>query len=391
MLKTNKKIDGPEDLADRLRNKIVSGEWGPGDRLPTRRQIQAEFGSSNLVNAAFRQLLAEGYLQLGESRQEGTRVHPNPPCLTRYAVLLGGTAENPDFHARAVLLAAERLRAEGRNIETYFDLDREFDDPAHVRLCRAVAHHGYAGIFLEDACRERQRGTLLTQREVPVCGAVPQELSAANLAPILHRERDRGQYEQEPPLRHLAASGARSLAVITTGAQYRPARERLFRAVAESCGLHIPDGAYIVAGDRFYSLCVPALRLLLGGDPKRIPDALFVANDNSLPYVVAVLRHYADRPKVRNMQVVATGNYPFLVDFEYPIHYFAYDHLRHLRDGLAFIDAFRRGGRAGSTLSPAYRDCGDAALIPWREPGRLTSPEDIPLAEIESSLSAGRV
>ncbi len=352
--------DGAEVLAAHIRGKIVSGEWEPGFRLPTRRMFQAEFGSSNLVNAAFQILLDEEFIRVNDFRQGGTVVNPEPPFLRRYAVLLGGTPETVDFHARAVLGAVETLRGEGREIDVHFDIDREFDDPEHVALYRRIERHGYAGIFLEQPCRTRQRSRLYEQCEIPVCGAVPQELSGENLAPIHHTRNDQNEYELLPIFRFLASSGIKSLAAITTGGRYFPERENFFREIALRYGIVVPEGAYLVAGDTSYSLCIPALRTFLN---TALPEALFVANDNSLPHVIGLLRSCAGRPEVKNMKVIATGNYPFLVDFGYPVHYFAYDHLRNLRDGLAYIDAFRGGKRQGSRIPPEFHEFGTATTI----------------------------
>jgi len=374
--------DGPEALVKHIRDRILSGEWGPGSRLPTRRMFQARFGFANLVNAAFQTLIDEGFLCVPDSRQQGTIVHPEPPFLTRYAVLVQGTPDDMDLHARAVCKAVEILRKEGRRIEIHFDLNRDFDDPEHLNLYRKIERHGYAGIFLEHPCPPSQRSNLLVQREVPVCGAVPQEISGSNLAPIRHPGDWFRQLEILPVLRFLSENGVKKLASLTTCAQYMPERERFFRKSATEYGISVPEGAYLVPGDTCYSLCVPALRTLLNAGPERIPDALYVANDNSLPYVIEVLREYAVRPEIQKMKVIAVGNYPFLIDFEYPVYYFAYDHLKNLRDGLAYIDAFRRGERKGGTLPSEFREYGTESLISLRHVKNILLKENFRIQHI---------
>ena len=53
------------DLADRLRDRITSGEWGVGVKLPSISELQEEYGirSLNTVRAAQQRLAEEGLLE----------------------------------------------------------------------------------------------------------------------------------------------------------------------------------------------------------------------------------------------------------------------------------------------------------------------------------------
>ncbi|MEV0602296.1 GntR family transcriptional regulator [Streptomyces sp. NPDC050315] len=51
-------------VADRLRQRIASGEWSPGDRLPSRSQIGSEYQvGENVVRRAQELLIAQGLLE----------------------------------------------------------------------------------------------------------------------------------------------------------------------------------------------------------------------------------------------------------------------------------------------------------------------------------------
>ncbi|GAA0496420.1 GntR family transcriptional regulator [Streptomyces olivaceiscleroticus] len=51
-------------VADRLRQRITSGEWSPGDRLPSRAQIGSEYEvGENVVRRAQELLIAQGLLE----------------------------------------------------------------------------------------------------------------------------------------------------------------------------------------------------------------------------------------------------------------------------------------------------------------------------------------
>ncbi|WP_437017894.1 GntR family transcriptional regulator [Streptomyces sp. enrichment culture] len=65
-------------IAADLRRRIATGEYGPGDRIPTIPELRAEYGVSEApVRNALRVLASEGLI---ESRaRAGTRVRPRPP------------------------------------------------------------------------------------------------------------------------------------------------------------------------------------------------------------------------------------------------------------------------------------------------------------------------
>jgi GntR family transcriptional regulator len=51
-------------IADLLRQRIANGEWTPGDRLPSRAQLAAEYGvGDNVVRRAQENLIAQGVLE----------------------------------------------------------------------------------------------------------------------------------------------------------------------------------------------------------------------------------------------------------------------------------------------------------------------------------------
>lgn len=50
-----------EQITETLRRRIASGEYPPGSKLPSRRQLQIEFGMSDpVIGQAMRTLKAEG-------------------------------------------------------------------------------------------------------------------------------------------------------------------------------------------------------------------------------------------------------------------------------------------------------------------------------------------
>ncbi|MDA0564382.1 GntR family transcriptional regulator [Streptomonospora sp. S1-112] len=92
-------------IADELRRRIVSGEYEPGDRLPSRQALATEFDVGLRVAAdAVAALVAEGYVVARAG--SGSYVRPRPPLrrLTRnwYRESRGGSPFRADMHAQAV-------------------------------------------------------------------------------------------------------------------------------------------------------------------------------------------------------------------------------------------------------------------------------------------------
>ncbi|RNL83891.1 GntR family transcriptional regulator [Halostreptopolyspora alba] len=92
-------------IADTLRKRIITGDYGPGERLPSRQALASEFGVGPRVAAdAVQQLVAEGYVVARTG--SGTYVRAKPPVrrLTRswYRESRGGSPFQADMAAQAM-------------------------------------------------------------------------------------------------------------------------------------------------------------------------------------------------------------------------------------------------------------------------------------------------
>lgn len=113
-----------EEAIDKIRERIVNGSWGPGDRLPKESDLAAQLGlSRNSLREAVRAL---SQLRVLEVRQgDGTYVSSLEPDLLLESTgfvshLLLGDTEVELYEVRRILeaaaaaLAAGRIRAEGK-------------------------------------------------------------------------------------------------------------------------------------------------------------------------------------------------------------------------------------------------------------------------------------
>jgi DNA-binding FadR family transcriptional regulator len=107
-----------EEAIDKIREHIVSGAWGPGDRLPKESQLAAQLGlSRNSLREAVRAL---SQLRVLEVRQgDGTYVSSLEPALLLESTgfishLLLGETEVELYEVRRILEAAAAALAAGR-------------------------------------------------------------------------------------------------------------------------------------------------------------------------------------------------------------------------------------------------------------------------------------
>ena len=107
-----------EEAIDKIRERIVSGEWGPGARLPSESELAAELGlSRNSLREAVRALSQLGVLRVRQG--DGTYVSSLEPNLllesTRFiSHLLLGETEVELFAVRRILEGAAAALAAGR-------------------------------------------------------------------------------------------------------------------------------------------------------------------------------------------------------------------------------------------------------------------------------------
>ena len=98
-------IPAVRQIADNLRVLLVGGQLAPGAALPPVRRVAVELGVHfNTVAEAYRQLAAEGWLDLKHGRGAVVVERANPPAVNRRRA--------DDFFARLRTLVAQ-MRAEG--------------------------------------------------------------------------------------------------------------------------------------------------------------------------------------------------------------------------------------------------------------------------------------
>lgn len=140
-------------VAEALRQRIALGGFGPGDRLPTERELSAAFGvGRNTVRQAVRELADEGLVTTTLGRNGGTRVAPTRPGRdgSRAAITATIRASLRDYmeyrlaiEPYAARLAAERGAGAARR-ELLAMLATDVADLGEYHRCDTAFHLGIA-------------------------------------------------------------------------------------------------------------------------------------------------------------------------------------------------------------------------------------------------------
>jgi len=156
MIKIGKKKNLPgrdpvkrDEILTNLCSAIASGKWLPGDRIPDRKELLAQFGVSIVtLQNAIEILLCDGFLV--SERGRGTFVAERPPCTHRFAVI--STKEDmPNRFQKNLLQSAKKLGKE-RGFEIFSASLNLYDmqlNPGEINsILDQIDRHLFAGILM---------------------------------------------------------------------------------------------------------------------------------------------------------------------------------------------------------------------------------------------------
>jgi GntR family transcriptional repressor for pyruvate dehydrogenase complex len=162
-----------EEICDQIRRKLARGEFRPGDKLPTERELAAEFSVGRpAVREALRTLESSGVLVLKKGLKGGAFVREGDPTVVTQSIHdllnLGHISTHALMEARVVLtnsvikLACERGTSEefdaversidvSERLEIYGELEERLIAGTEFFRLIAVAAHNDALLLLVDS------------------------------------------------------------------------------------------------------------------------------------------------------------------------------------------------------------------------------------------------
>ncbi len=350
------------DILEHLRSRIVRSAWRPGQRLPTRAQLQMQFGASmTTVQRALVRLEKEGFVN--PRGTQGTFVSDTPPHLHRYALVFprrGGTIG--DLFYTALERAAAPLAAERRlTLELYRDVHSDADSEELHRLTYDVKAHRLAGLIFASHPSLEEHSPLVETLGIPRV-AVMWSQTYADI-PALYPDLD--DFTRKA-VAELARQGRRRVAVIAYAGVTEHHVAFAQRQIQQAGMVTQPFwflGLEMTANSPRWLR--QATQLMLAGDPQHRPDGLIIMDDNLVPHVIDGVR-LLDRRVPEELGIVAHANFPDLSVLPLPVTRIGFDAGELIEQCLNLLQLQRQGQTPPRlTLLPARSACAAA-----------TAPED---------------
>ncbi len=350
-------------IAAELRRRILTGEWAPGTRLPTRDVIESEYrASSATVQKAIDVLLHERLVLA--RRRAGTRV-ADPECHRRaYGLVFPlprARLETSRF-LDAIRLEAERGTSATQSFHIAYEIDGHVDSPGYRQLVGLVRRHRLAGLILATPAGYIQTSPLLQEPHMA-------RVAVLGSSPIDRTPRVALQPFDARAMAWLRAAGRRRLAVIRGPVHQDedagvPRLLETARQHGLECRPHWIQDVHL----ELRSAAARAAQLLFHPGQRERPDALLIADDNLVEHATRGLCELGLRIP-RDVTVVAHANFPWPTPSAVPVRRVGYDIARMLRECLAVLEAQRRGAMpAAVTRLPAVFD--DELDKPDKQGGR---------------------
>ena len=327
-----------EDLANALRDKILDGEWKPGDFLPNRDELEEAYGVSvATLQRAINILIHEGFLVA--SRGIGTQVAPNPPHLSRYGVVVPRPTGG---YGSLFWMALEASVMSFTNTpECTLELYRKALEGVSwedSKLLSDVSLHRIGGIIMCGNPRGILTSPLVVQGRIPVVTwssqAHPPGLPAAfyvDYTAFL-----------EKAVQFLAGKHRKNVALIGTTGMLAPDREAAFDQAAAAAGLYCPpEWRQSVFAGRPETVG-NMVRLLFSRHQSVKPDGLIVMDDNLAEEVGIGLRTEGMETE-DDLLVVSHANYPNPGTDVFPMTRLGFHIETFMAQAVGYLKAMQRG------------------------------------------------
>ncbi len=336
-------------MAALLRDRILAGQFKPGDRLPAIAELQAEFATTKVTALrAIGTLAAHGYLRT--EQRAGVFVTDHPPHVSEFAIAFPwGERHAPSRFYRAIQSECEKLQDASRKMSMFFDIAYSAESADMRRLKTRVVDHRLAGIIFAHNPYMLEDSVVMQESIMPHVYIAAREIDAklTSVYPDLEGFWDRA-------LARLAARGRRRVAVLMISQAGTP--DEKFERVEQRCSRHglttRPEWVHGFSVETA-AWTKPVCRLLFQTGGAEQPDALLIADDNFVAGATAGVA--ASGIKVlRDLDIVAMANFPHPTTSQVPVERLGFDITRLVATCMDLIGQKRCGEKVPAhTAIPA--------------------------------------
>jgi GntR family transcriptional regulator/MocR family aminotransferase len=266
------------EIDRQLRERIIDAVYPPGSRLPTRLELESEFGvSSNTIQRAVNRLVADGFA-VARGRA-GTFASDNPPHLSRIVLLFPGDFEDCIAHSHFFKALSNETRTVSERLNVSFEIVDNFNNWRSMAKMREL---------VDDTLERRYAGVIFASVPFPLAGSpILEEAKIARVA-MMSKPRfgmpavwhdDRGVYSKA--LAHAKARGCQRPAFLIPEGIFAAVAPDVLEQAAE-LGLEVEPAALQQISIGYRESIPNLLELLFRHRP---PDALMVGDDSILRLV----------------------------------------------------------------------------------------------------------
>jgi DNA-binding LacI/PurR family transcriptional regulator len=326
-----------QQIVRKVRHEIVTGEYPPGSRLPTSRELAHRFRASSVtINQVLAVLSRDGFIRT--RGRHGTFVTATPPHLTVYGMVCFHGADVNNNFFRALNREAERYRSrESRRISVYLGLGWQKELETYNRLVSDVENERLAGLLFTSPPFSWIGTPIVEDRGLPrVC-----IMDDVPVFPELPKLANDNQKLLERAADYFVERNRRRIAVVATPF-FRQAWSNVFVELLAQRGLTThPHWIQLVHGDA-PECAVGQVQLLLHAGQQERPDGLLVFDDNLLAHVAEGVQAAGVRVP-DEVDVLSHANFPLVVPTPFPVTLLGYDVREIVGRGFQIIDTIRRG------------------------------------------------
>lgn len=312
-----------------LRRRIVQGVFAPGAQLPTRAEIEQQFGvGMPTVQKALNALARDGFVHAKPGA--GTFVCDHPPHLFQYGLVFPDPAFRSRFYTALKAAADHRVGQQRIRIAPYFhhhpvDHERLNDDVVNYRLAGVLFVHPQWDLW--DDLAVRTPGV----PRVVIAGESKHSIPSLDVDTVAFYRM---------AVAKLASLGRRRIAALIPEG---PPQALVYQQALAEQGLESrPYWCCHVAGNMGPQAVASTTRLLLELDDSKRPDGLIVVDDNLVsPVLQAALASPLRVPE--QLHIVAHCNYPLPHDNSLPMIQLGFDCQMFIDEALHWLVMQREG------------------------------------------------
>lgn len=327
-----------EEVVRHIHTQIIGGKLKPGDRLPTRRDLQERFQTSlSTIQQALDQLAEEGFvIPRGKA---GTFVTSEPPHKARYGIVV---PLHPHSHSyprfwSALVNEATRLQESGKSVRVYQGVSEKRLAADYEAMVSDLRRHRLAGLIFVTNPYFLEGDEVLSSGGVP-CVAIG---SATGMTKHVTTIRLDGKSFARKAVNFLVKKGRRRIGMILPAAPDEMFRQPFFEAL-ESHHIAIKPYWFQESSQGTPSSARNLAHLLMRLPPNDRPDGLIIGDDNHVEHASAGIVD-AGVHVPTDIDVVAHCNFPWPTPSVVAVRRLGYDAREVIAQCVRCIDAQRAG------------------------------------------------